>query len=370
MVLVAALAGAHCAQAENAPTVPLRRLSLGEIGGWIEVVVRVDGQVGRWLIDTGSTRHLVSGAFADRHRLAAGQAVRANTALGSLAGTEVRLPSLWLGTHEMVGQTAVRVSDLGALVGAAGEGLDGILGVPLLKGVMLDLDLQRWTLALSTPPSGDCPTGTLNLPLSTHRGLPVIDLHIEADPAEPLLLDTGNPAAVVRLAADAAGAELPGLPLPGGATLALAGRVNIGEWQRDLVPVMRLQAPALQRALAPKVVGLAGTALLDGTRWQIDLDRGRACVDPDAPALPGGFGLTLVRRDGQLQVESVLQGGPASAAGVRPGEAVHVWAGGSATGPLNELWARVQGADELALQLGTPARLIQLRRTHFLPRLR
>lgn len=361
------LAGA--ARGADSGPVPLTRLSLGEIGGWIELPVDVNGQRGRWLIDTGSTRHIVSRAFAQRHGLAARASVQAHTALGPVQGAEVALPALQIGAHTHAGQTALRLDDLGALLGAAGEGLDGILGVPLLAGVSLDLDLVGWTLAIHAAVPADCPAGTLALPLGTHRGLPVLALRVHQGLPEALLLDTGNPAAVVRFAADEADATEPGLPLAGGARLALAPRVAMGAWQRTDVPVLRLHAPGLQRALAPQVVGLVGTALLDGTRWRLELDRQRACVDSAAVGTPGGFGLTLVQRADGLFIDTVLPGGPAQAAGLQAGDAVQRWAGGGVDGPLRALWARVQGQDEVELQAGQGMRMLRLRRAHFLPRL-
>jgi hypothetical protein len=367
--LLLAAAALGTALAKDSGALPLKRLSLGEIGGWIELEVRVEGVPSRWLLDTGSTRHIVSRAWAVRRGLVPGASVSASTALGSLQGQAVDLPPLWLGNWEHAGQTAVQVDQLSALVGAAGDGLDGILGLPLLRAAVLDLDLERWTLGVSDQHPAECPAGTQPVPLGIHRGLPVIELAINAGPTEALLLDTGNPAAVVRLAADAPGNGEPGLPLPGGARLALADRVSVGAWQRALVPVLRLHAPALLRALAPSVEGLAGTALLDGMRWQIDLSQGRACMTQDAPPLPGGFGLTLVQRDGALWIDSVLDGGPAQAAGVRAGEVVTQWAGGPVSGPLRDLWARAQASSELVLRVGTDARELRLLRTHFLPRL-
>jgi hypothetical protein len=357
------------AQAADSGPVPLERLSLGEIGGWIVVEARVNGQSGRWLIDTGSTRHIVASAFAQRHSLVAGAAVTAHTALGPVRGAEVALPALQIGAHTHAGHTALRLDDLRALVGPAGEGLDGVLGVPLLAGAALDLDLVLWTLAITKAVPADCPAGMLALPLDTYRGLPVLALRINDGPPQALLLDTGNPAAVVRFASDAPDAAEPGLPLAGGARLALAQRVAVGAWQRTDVPVLRLHAPGLQRALAPQVVGLAGTALLDGTRWQLQLGQRRACVATDAPGLPGGFGLTLVQREGGLFIDTVLPGGPAEAAGLRAGDAVQRWAGGAPGEPLHTRWSRVQGQAEVELQAGPDSRTLRLRRSHFLPRL-
>ena len=370
--LCALLLQAGVAAAADSGPVPLARLSLGEIGGWIELPVDADGQRGRWLLDTGSTRHIVSRAFAQRHGLAARERVQAHTALGPVQGAEVDLPALQIGTHRLTGQTALQLDDLGALLGAAGEGLDGILGVPLLAGATLDLDLKNGTLALSDSVAADCPAGMLALPLDTYRGLPVVALRVQGGPPEALLLDTGNPAAVVRITAAADG-DGPGLPLPGGGRLALASTVAIGAWQRTDVPVLRLPAPGLLRALTPRIGGLAGAALLDGARWRILLDQQRLCVDgtPGGHPVgtPGGFGLTLVQRAGGVFIDTVLPGSPAQAAGLQAGDAVQRWAGGAVDAPLRDLWARVQGLDEVELQAGPDARVLRLRRAHFLPRL-
>jgi hypothetical protein len=363
-----ALASGMAKAADSGP-VPLTRLSLGELGGWIELSVTVNGQAGRWLLDTGSTRHIVSKAFAERHGLVAGAPVGAATALGPVQGRAVALPVLHIGAHEHLGQSALRLDDLRALVGAAGEGLDGVLGVPLLAGLAVDLDLRQWTLGLSeAAPAADCPAGSEALALGTHRGLPVVQLRVNEGGPETLLLDTGNPAAVVRIAADQAAAAEPGLALAGGARLALARQVAAGGWQRTSVPVLRMHAPALHRALAPGVTGLVGTALLDGTRWQLHMAQRRACVERGSLALPGGFGLTLAQKGGALVIDSVLVGGPAEAAGLKAGEGVQRWAGGVASEPLRRLWARVQGQAEIELEMqGADARVLRLKRAYFLP---
>ncbi|MBT9464403.1 aspartyl protease family protein [Hydrogenophaga sp.] len=347
----------------RAERVPLQRLSLGDVGGWIEVVVQVQGRPGRWIIDTGSTRHIVSRSFAERHALAIGASVRVETAGGAVNGTEVSLPALHIGAWRQAGQSAVRIDDLGGVLGPAGEGIEGILGLPLLRGHTLDLDLRDWTLALgssTTDTTTPCPEGTQALDLGVYRGLPVITVRVNDAAAESLLLDTGNPAAVVRIEATPARAAAPGL--------ALAASVSVGALQRTQVPVVRLNAPALHRALAPDLQGLAGTALLDGTRWWIDLDRRRACVEPRRLAVPGGFGLSLTQRGEGVVLETVLPGSPAALAGLREGDVVQHWVTGPPSGALRALWARVQGRDDIEVQAGSQARVV-LRRSHFLPAL-
>ena len=79
-------------------TVPLQLVPTGDIGGLLVVELQVEGRASRWLIDTGSSRHLVAPALAKRLALAERGRVGADTAFGRVAGPEVTLPPLVLGT--------------------------------------------------------------------------------------------------------------------------------------------------------------------------------------------------------------------------------------------------------------------------------
>jgi hypothetical protein len=347
--------------------VPLTRVSLGEIGGWIALDVELGGQRGRWLIDTGASRNLVSPGLARRLGLQPRGAVSADTVLGQVRGGEVSLPPLRLGGFERPVQTAL-VMELATLIGAAAEGIDGVLGVPFLDGLQLDLDLRDWVASFRRSDSSACPAGSSALPLTRHRTLPVITLAVgEPAVARAYVLDTGNPAALLRVEANTPDAATPGLALPGGHRLTLLARATIGVQTRTDVPVLRVAAPALVKSFDGKLHGLAGTAFIDGARWRLDLAHDQLCVEAVSVATPGGFGLALERLSGELRLSTVLAGGPAAQAGLREGDVVTRWPGGDAGRPLAALWASVQGRDEIVVGVGEPVREVTLRRALFAP---
>lgn len=365
-LVLAATALCGAASADSGP-VPLTRVSLGEIGGWIALDLELGGQRGRWLIDTGASRNLVSPALARRLGLQPRGAVSADTVLGQVRGGEVNLPPLRLGGFERPAQTALAI-ELATLIGAAADGIDGVLGVPFLDGVQLDLDLRDWVATFGRGDASDCPAGSSALTLTRHRTLPVITIAVgEPTVAEAYVLDTGNPAALVRVEASAADATTPGLTLPGGHRLTLLPSTTIGAQARTAVPVVRVAAPALMKTFDGKLRGLAGTAFIDGARWRLDLARDQLCVEATRVATPGGFGLALERRGGELRLSTVLAGGPAAQAGLREGDVVTRWPGGDTGRPLAALWASVQGRDEIVVGVGEPVREVTLRRALFAP---
>ena len=164
-------------QAAGEPGVlPLERVRNGDIGGLLMVEASVGGVRGHWLLDTGSSEHLIAADLADRLGLQGGAGVTLRTPVGAQRGRRVTLPDLRLGDTTQSALPAVRV-DLQPLVGALGVAIDGVLGAPLLAGRMLRLDLAQQTLALSpAPPRPACREPAQRVELDSHRGMPLIRL--------------------------------------------------------------------------------------------------------------------------------------------------------------------------------------------------
>lgn len=364
LALATWFASSGAARADSGP-VPLQRIALGELGGWIAVDATVGDRPGRWLIDTGASRNFISAARARELGLAARGTVRAEMPMGQVQGGEAALPPLRVGTYERIGQTAL-VIELDRVLGPAAEGIDGVLGVPWLEKQQAELDLHRWSGRFGTDGADACPAGLDSVPLTRHRSLPVIELAGDTG-GERYVLDTGNPAGLIRIDAVPPAANAPGLLLPGDMRLTVRSLATLGPQQRTEVPVTRLTSPAVRRALGDAARGLAGTAFLDGAHWALDLGRDRLCVQPGRFATPGGFGLVPERAGELLRVQMVLPGSPAERAGIRAGERIVQWAGMPASSPLATLWQALHGREELTLAVGEPTREVQLRRAIFAP---
>jgi hypothetical protein len=364
VALLVSLAGAGAAQPDSG-AVPLHRIALGELGGWIALEATVGGRRGRWLLDSGASRNLVAPALARQLGLRPSGALRADTPLGAVQGGEAELPPLAVGGFERRGQRAL-VVELARLLGAAAEGVDGVLGVPWLEGQQADIDLHTWTGRFGAAGPADCPPGLEPLALTRYRTLPVVTLDVGSS-SQRYVFDTGNPAGLIRIEADAPDAAAPGLSLPGDMLLTVLREAALGPQARTEVPVTRLTSPTLRRALGDAARGLAGTAFMDGARWVLDLAHDRLCVQTARFATPGGFGLVPERAGEALRVQLVLPGSPASRAGLRAGDPIRHWAGLPASTDLASLWQAVQGRDELRLGVGEPAREVTLERAIFAP---
>ena len=363
-VALVLLAATTCAAAAaDSGSVTLTRVTTGEIGGWMRLTVSVAGLPGQWVLDTGSNRNLVSPAFAQRLGLAAGPRVATTAGAGRVVGNEVVLPMLQLGGLERAAQRAM-AAELGPIVGAAAQGADGVLGTPFLEDLEVDIDLRSWQISMRASSGAACPADSAEVALTRQLGLAVIKVSVNGGAEEAVLLDTGNPAGLVRPVSRAPAPSEPGIVVDS-SRLLIARQVAIGPLLRRDVPVVFYTAPALRQALGSEITGLAGTALFDGTWLRLDLSRQRACLQAASLAVPGGFGLMLAWRGDTLRVDRILPGGPAEAAGLKPGDTITAWAGGAPGGDLPQLWARAQGRDEIEVQAG--GRDFRLRRALFAP---
>lgn len=302
----------------------------GDIGLVLTVAGEVDGRPVRWLVDTGSTHHLVSRSVPSVPAQPS-EELRVAHAGGVLRGQRVALDTASIQGLPLGRLDALQV-DLQPALGALAQEIDGVLGAPWFAGRRVTFDLQRRRLELD---NAAAPGG---VPLALVQGLPLIALQV-GDRQEPYLVDTGAAGAVIRLRQGGSGIDVWRLPL-----LILDGQ------PRREVPIADLAGAPLARALATRAAGSIGMALLDGCRFTLDLiDRKllvHACAEQK---LRGGFGLQWVMRGSALVLARVWPGSPAAQAGLRPGDRVVSINGAAAPGALPAADALLYAAETIEL---------------------
>lgn len=140
------------AQAQPAPAgneIPLQRCDSLPV-----VVLQIDKQDKRFLIDTAATSMLNEKSFPQGH--ATQVRVQSWNETTPLKAREVSINELSLGNHTLRG-ISLHAIDLTAIAKACGAPLDGILGVDLLERLGVTIDLKRSVarLAVTQPSSSE-----------------------------------------------------------------------------------------------------------------------------------------------------------------------------------------------------------------------
>lgn len=359
-------------------------LRTGDIGGLPWVALELGGRPTRWLIDSGASTALVAPALAAHLQLERLGSVRVATAGGTQTAERVRLPPLPL-LAPPASETTALVLDLAALLGPAGESLDGLIGAPWLRNVTTRIDFAASTLSWSFE-KPEPAAGSVVLPLRWDDGLPTIDAALGARPPEAFLFDTGNAGALVifaRRAGRLLGSDA-GLPRTrvlelGGSVLAahaLIERVSLGPWAVRKLPVaFELGTAARRGAHFDRLAGSLGTALFEAGAVTLDGGASRLLIEqpglPETLPLPGGFGWRLASRaeDG-LVIEAIIEGGPAARAGVEPGDRIVAIDGTDSRGwSAAQAWQALAGRERAEFELlrGGATRRLDLERARFFP---
>jgi ketosteroid isomerase-like protein len=113
------------------------------------VILQVDKEDKRFLVDTAATSFLNVKSFAGRHSKEVRiQSWNETTALNA---SDIAIDELSLGTH-VIRNVRLPAIDLSAISKACGGRLDGILGVDLLEQLAVTIDLERSVARLGVEP--------------------------------------------------------------------------------------------------------------------------------------------------------------------------------------------------------------------------
>ena len=375
---VLALAASRSAAAAGGE---LRLVRSGDIGALLAVPAVLGARRGWWLVDSGASSALVSPAVARELDLPVVGRSRIATVGGVTSVDRVALPALEV-LGDAIGGAQALALDLASAFAGLGLAFDGVLAAAQLRPRRLHLDLARGTASWIS----DAAVPGTGVPIRWDSGLPTVELRLGNLAPERFLLDTGNAGGLVVFAhrASALLAANPGLPGSradelGGtvrAQHALVDRVEIGGHRFGRVPAALETAMAGRRGgIFDRLSGSLGVALFDGLRLTLDGPGSTWAIDGLGDGRPrevsGGFGLGVAAQGADLEVRQVIEGSPAHAAAVRPGDRILAADGQPTAGwsaPM--LWTHAHGRERLTLALRTgdaPPREVALARASFLP---
>ncbi|MBV8197383.1 MAG: retropepsin-like domain-containing protein, partial [Candidatus Eremiobacteraeota bacterium] len=131
--------------------------------------------------------------FADRAKLASIASVTSYGVSGQVKTTLARAESLAIGPHVL---HDVIVSS-GINVHGTREEADGLLGYDFLAGAIIDVDFVKKTLAIFDPAAFDVTGAGIAVNPDLGGGVPVVPVTFEHRVTAHLVLDTGDPMAVI-----------------------------------------------------------------------------------------------------------------------------------------------------------------------------
>ncbi|NYD92187.1 aspartyl protease family protein [Sphingomonas melonis] len=306
-------------------------------GNQIRFTLTLDGRAVTAILDTGVSYSVLAAksAAADPARVTAnGQA----TAIGGGGNGAVAVG--WLATRRLTigGLTrsggGVTVADLPALATGSAQAVDMLIGRDVTGGQALDIDYANHRFRLL--PSGRMPFVGAIAPLTISAGRRVYESSatIGSRRLSPMIVDTGDGSALTLSAASAKAAGIARLPTTTTISFGLAGEtvstlailpaVSLG--QQTIRNVEARVEPAAGFSETIGVAGRIGSGLLQNYRVLLDPGAGRMVLKPgsdaDAPPLRSTSGLLVGLERDRLKVLHVMRGGPAAAAGWKPGETI------------------------------------------------
>ncbi|MGP7794637.1 PDZ domain-containing protein [Sphingomonas sp. CLY1604] len=306
-------------------------------GNQIRFAATLDGRPVTAILDTGVSYSVLAkgSAAADAARTTAnGQA----TAIGGAGNGAVAIGWQATRTLGIGGLTrtggGVTVADLPALATGSARAVDLLVGRDVTGGQALDIDYANRRFRLI--PSGRLPFVGALAPLSVSAGRRVYEsaVSIGGSRVAPVIVDTGDGSALTLSAAAAKIAGVDRLPTTTTVSFGLAGEtvstlailpaVTIG--QQTIRNVETRVEPAGGFSETIGVAGRIGSGLLQNYRVLLDPAAGRMVLQPgpkaDEAPLRSTSGLLVGLERDRLKVLHVMRGGPAAAAGWRPGDLI------------------------------------------------
>jgi hypothetical protein len=282
----------------------------------------------RFLIDTGSSVNLVTPAlarrFPGRNLPGTAPALRVAGADGSVAELpRASLPRLELGAFRFE-EVDVLLHDCAGLSAHLGIPLDGVLGFPLFREVLLTLDYPRGRVVLRPARTAPALPGVV-VPFDDARKTPLVTVRL-GDRSLVALIDSGSDACFSLNPVGLAPVYTAG-PRPGATVQTLAGEHP--QLLARLADPLSLGGHEFVRPiveLTDELSSLGGgflrhfTVSFDQQRDRVILERSDAGPIVQPPLR--STGLSFSRKPAYWRVDGVVPDSPASRAGLQPGDLV------------------------------------------------
>ncbi|MBW4331320.1 aspartyl protease family protein [Stakelama sp. CBK3Z-3] len=302
-------------------------------GNQIRIAMRINGQSAYAVIDTGVSVSVVSTGFAHRAGLKIAATSNADAIGGAITIGWAATRDISLGgLNRRGGRIAVAALSQSATGGDVP--IDALIGADMLSCCALDIDYDARRLRLL--PSGRLPFrgDSAPLALSQESGVYLSELTLGGRRVRPVMIDTGDGAAVtVTRAAWDAGA-LAGRPLTSAVAFGLGGTI---EMKLAIVPQLRIASLNARNvevrieehsgfSAQTGVAGRIGSGLLQRYRVLLDPRAGhivfRAGAHVDEAPVRSTSGLLVGLDRDRLRVLHVMANSPAAKAGWRDGDTI------------------------------------------------
>jgi predicted aspartyl protease len=305
---------------------------------------KVNDRDGVWLVlDTGAGGSVIDAKLAASLGLVAEGVHHALGAGGPEEGSTVHGVNVELPGFELRDQT-MSTLPLGSLAAQAGRPLDGVLGYPVFERCVVEIDYAKQCVNLFDADDYKYKGSGVSLPLTFKDNLPYVKAKVVLSDGRSIsgkfVIDTGASTSLILTTSTTKreGVESSlGKTMTvqargvGGAKTIVMGRIarlQLGEFTLA-EPITALQPPGPGIVSAEGTVGNIGAGILSRFKVILDYRRRRMILEPGPDvAQPfeadmSGLGLVSLPPEWKrVSVARVLDGSPATEAGIKPGDEV------------------------------------------------
>ncbi|MBA4138820.1 MAG: hypothetical protein C0518_16060 [Opitutus sp.] len=334
-------------------TVPARVL-----GNLFLIEARVDGRGPfQFLIDTGSSISLVSERVARSGAPRDGSLTIRNARGETTTLPRVTLPRTAIGDASFADVPA-GVHEFGEISAQLGVPVDGVLGLPVFRDVLLTLDYPAGRLVLDASAVIDA-NAQPTLRAFYGAGVPLTMVRV-AGRETAALLDSGSDGSLAINAAS--GAELAAPPRAGAVRATLAGdyQQRVGRLTSDLeIGTHAVREPIVE--VTEGIPSIGGEILrnfrvtFDQRHELVALQRAAAATGPLRPASQRSVGLSFFRDQAAWRVATVIADTPAAGLPIHPGDVCVSINGEPVAGwPIDRFNGLLRAADHITVSLAGP----------------